>query len=206
MEWVDKLDNGKTGRGILFVISSVSGGGKTTVINRLLKGVDSLGMTISHTTRDPRKGEVDGKNYYFVSHDVFENMIRQDAFLEWANVYDHCYGTSRQAVDAVLSDERDAVLDIDVQGALQIKVRRPDAVLIFLVPPSMQEQERRLRVRGTESDDEVARRLEAAREELALVPEYDYAVRNDEIDSTVNTVKSIIVSLRCRTGRGLGGK
>lgn len=200
MDWIERLDNGNTGKGILFVISSVSGGGKTTVINRLLKRIDGLGVVVSHTTRDPRKNEVNGREYFFVTRCVFEKMIEEGRFLEWANVYGHYYGTSKRSVEEVSNGSRDAVLDIDVQGAMQVRSERPDAVLIFIVPPGQQEQERRLRGRGTETDSQVQRRLEAAREELALIPEYDYAVRNDDIESAVNAVKAIIISQRCRPG------
>jgi guanylate kinase len=205
MHWMQKLDNGRTGKGILFVISSVSGGGKTTVINRLLENLDGLQLVVSHTTREPRKGECEGKEYFFVSRADFEKIIEKDGFLEWASVYDHYYGTSKQAVDRVLSASIDAILDIDVQGAMQVREKQPDSVLIFIVPPGGEEQERRLRGRGTETNEELLRRLEAAGEELALVREYDYAVLNDEIESTVNTVKSIIVSQRCRPGKDRDG-
>lgn len=198
MDWMQNLDNGRTGKRIIFVISSVSGGGKTTVVNRLLEDVDGLRLSVSHTTRRPRKSETDGREYHFVSRGVFEKMIEKDGFLEWASVYDHYYGTSRQAVKDALSDGDDVVLDIDVQGAMQIREERPDAVLIFIIPPDGREQERRLRDRGTETDDQVHRRLQAAIDELALVPEYDYAVVNDEVESAVDAVTSIIVSQRCR--------
>ena len=201
MDWMEELDNGLTGRGILFVISSVSGGGKTTVIKRLMEKIGGLHLVVSHTTRKPREGEQDGREYLFVSREVFKKIIKQDGFLEWANVYDHYYGTSKKAVADALSGKVDAILDIDVQGAIQVRDRRPDSIHIFIVPPGGEEQERRLRERATETNDELTRRLEAAREELALVPEYDYAVLNDDIETTVDTVASIVISQRCRPGK-----
>jgi guanylate kinase len=206
LDWTSNLDNGQTGRGILFVISSVSGGGKTTVINHLMEELEGLHLAVSHTTRSPRADESDGKEYYFVSRDTFETIIEQNGFLEWAEVYGHYYGTSKRAVDDLLSDTCDVILDIDVQGAMQIREKLPDSILVFVVPPSWEEQERRLIERGTETDDQLRRRLEAAKEELALVQEYDYAVRNDKLELTVNTVKSIIISQRCRPGKRSGRK
>lgn len=200
LDGMKRLDNGRTGKGIIFVFSSVSGGGKTTLINRLLEEIDGLRLAVSHTTRKPRKGECDGKEYHFVPGSEFERMIAQDDFVEYALVYDHYYGTSKQAVDDVLSDSSDAILDIDVQGAMQVREKRPESILVFIVPPSGEEQERRLKGRGTETEEQLRRRLAASREELALLPQYDYAVWNDELESTVNTVKSIIISQRCRPG------
>jgi guanylate kinase len=201
MEWIKNLDNVHSGKGILFVISSVSGGGKTTVIQHLVASQPCLCVSLSHTTRNPRKGEKDGVEYFFVSRDTFERMIREDQFLEWAEVYGHYYGTSKAAVEEAVSGGCDAILDIDVQGALQVRERRPDAVLIFLLPPSMEEQGKRLAKRGTEAPDQLEKRLEAATGELASVFEYDYAVLNDEIGEAVDGVRSIVVSERCRIGR-----
>jgi guanylate kinase len=203
MDLMLNLDNGRTGKGILFVVSSVSGGGKTTVINRLLQNIQGLKLAVSHTTREPRKGEQDGVQYYYVSRESFENMIDEGSFLEWAEVYGHYYGTSKQSVDGLISESCDVILDIDVQGAIQIRERRSDAVLIFIVPPSEEEQSRRLEKRGTETVNQIRDRLNAARQELALVSEYDYAVRNDEIEETVSTLKSIVLSVRCRPMMGL---
>ena len=201
MDWMAKISDGQTGKGILFVISSVSGGGKTTVIKSLVASQLRLRVSLSHTTRDPRKGEKDGVEYFFVSRDTFERMIRENEFLEWAEVYGQYYGTSKTAIDGAVSEGCDLILDIDVQGALQVRERRPDAVLIFLLPPSMEEQGKRLAKRGTEAPDQLEKRLEAASGELASVFEYDYAVLNDEIGEAVVRVKSIVISERCRIGR-----
>ena len=201
MDWINTIDNGLVGRKILFVISSVSGGGKTTVINRLMDRLPGLRVSLSHTTRKPRPGEREGEDYFFVSRGEFAKMIEKEEFLEWAEVYGHLYGTSKAAVDASVSGENDAILDIDVQGARHVREKRPDAVLVFLVPPSMEEQGKRLEKRGTEDSNQLLKRLEAAREELATLFEYDYAVLNDEVGEAVKAVKSIILSERCRTGR-----
>ena len=192
------IDNGATGKGLLFVISSVSGGGKTTVIRQVMSRLEDLRLSVSHTTREPRKGETDGKDYYFVSTDLFDKMIEKEEFLEWAGVYEKKYGTSRKAVFSITDKGFDALLDIDVQGAMQVRDNREDAILIFIVPPGEEEQERRLRNRGTEDAGEIATRLEAARQELAFMGEYDYSVLNDDIEEAADAVLSIIRAERCR--------
>ncbi len=194
----DNVQQSCTGGGNLFVISSVSGGGKTTVIRALMGSVPNLKLIVSHTTRNPRPEEKEGEDYYFTSRDRFRAMIDEDRFLEWAEVYGKYYGTSGQAVAAVSAQGYDAILDIDVQGAVQVREKRPEALLIFILPPSEEEQERRLRGRGTEDEKEVARRLEAARQELAFADEYDYCVVNDKLDEAVASVRSIIEDHRYR--------
>jgi guanylate kinase len=196
----DNVQQSCTGGGNLFVISSVSGGGKTTVIHELMQSVPDLKLVVSHTTRNPRPEEKDGEDYHFISRDRFRTMIDEDRFLEWAEVYGKYYGTSGQAVDAVSGEGYDAILDIDVQGAMQVREKRPEAILIFILPPSEEEQERRLRGRGTEGEEDVGRRLEAARQELAFAGEYDYCVVNDKLDEAVEAVRSIIEDHRCRNG------
>jgi guanylate kinase len=186
--------------GNLFVISSVSGGGKTTVINHLMDLMPDVQLAVSHTTREARPGESDGKDYLFTSRERFRAMVEEDRFLEWAEVYGKFYGTSADAVESVSQSGFDAILDIDVQGAMQVREKRPDAVLIFIVPPSEEEQERRLRGRGTESEEDVGRRLEAARQELAFADDYDYCVVNDKLAEAVESVRTIIQEHRRRNG------
>ena len=186
--------------GNLFVISSVSGGGKTTVINHLMDLMPDVQLAVSHTTREARPGESDGKDYFFTSRERFRSMIEEDHFLEWAEVYGKFYGTSADAVESVSQSGFDAILDIDVQGAMQVREKRPDAVLIFIIPPSEEEQERRLRGRGTESEEDVGRRLEAARQELAFADDYDYCVVNDKLAEAVESVRTIIQDHRRRNG------
>jgi guanylate kinase len=192
------IDNGQAGKGLIFVISSVSGGGKTTVIRGLMEMLGDLRMSVSHTTREARPGEVEGKDYYFIEEQHFKGMIEDGLFLEWAQVYGQYYGTLKSTVNTITAQKLDVLLDIDVQGAMQVKESGMDAVLIFIVAPGEEEQERRLRDRGTESDHEVCLRLEAARHELAFIEEYHYSVLNDEIKDAVEAVSSIIRAERCR--------
>ena len=192
------IDNGLTGKGLLFVISSVSGGGKTTVIGKLMEKLGDLRMSASHTTREPRPGEFEGRDYYFIGRDRFQSMIDDELFLEWAQVYGQFYGTSKATVDSITDQGHDVVLDIDVQGGMQVKEKRKDAILIFIVAPGEAEQERRLRSRGTESEQEVSMRLEAARREVAFINEYHYCVLNDKVRDAVDAVTSIIRAERCR--------
>jgi len=203
---ISSIDNGRKGRGLLFVISSVSGGGKTTVIRGLMEMLTDLRMSVSHTTRNPRSSELEGRDYHFISEDSFQKMIDEDMFLEWAKVYGHYYGTSRATVESITEKDLDAVLDIDVQGAIQVKKRREDAVLIFIVPPGEREQEKRLRERGTENEREVEMRLRAARRELAFKNEYHYSVLNDELDMAVDAVRSIVIAERCRQKPNAGSE
>jgi len=195
---LSSIDNGLTGKGLLFVISSVSGGGKTTVIRGLMEKLGDLRISVSHTTREPRPGEVEGRDYLFIEEDPFEAMLEDGMFLEWAHVYGQYYGTLNATVDSITGEGLDVLLDIDVQGAMQVKERRKGAILIFIVAPGEDEQERRLRDRGTENDDEVSMRLGAARRELAFINEYHYSVLNDEIEDAVDAVCSIIKAERCR--------
>jgi guanylate kinase len=195
---LESVDNGNSGKGLFFVISSVSGGGKTTVIGELLERLGDLRMSVSHTTRKPRKGEVDARDYYFVSVERFDEMSREGLFIEWAKVYGQSYGTSGAEVESITRQGIDALLDIDVQGAMQVKDNNRDAILIFILPPDEKEQERRLRDRGTESVQEIDMRLQAARQELAFTTEYHYSVLNDDLDAAVNALCSIIIAERCR--------
>jgi len=194
------IDNGLSGKGLLFVISSVSGGGKTTVIRGLMEEFVDLRLSVSHTTREPRPGELEGRDYHFVDETRFKKMVKEGLFLEWAQVYGQFYGTSRDTVDSITAKGLDVLLDIDVQGAMQVKENENDkeGVLIFIVAPGEDEQERRLRGRGTESDHELTLRLEAARRELAFINEYHYSVLNDDIKDAVETVGAIIRAERCR--------
>ena len=192
------IDNGRRGKGLLLVVSSVSGGGKTTVIRGLMDVLGDLKMSISHTTRKPRPGELDGRDYHFIPEGRFMEMISRGEFLEWAEVYSHYYGTSSDVVDSITANGDDAILDIDVQGAMQVKEKRRDAILIFIVPPGEREQERRLRERGTESEQEIRMRIEASRRELAFIHEYHYSVLNKDVDDAIDAVRSIVRAERCR--------
>lgn len=188
-------------QGILFVLSAPSGGGKSTILKALRAQDSSLGYSVSATTRPPRASEQHGRDYYFYSEDQFESLIRQKAFYEWAHVHGYRYGTLRNVVDAELEKGLDVSMDIDVQGGLSIKRMRPDAVLVFLVPPSMEVLEQRLRGRKSDAEDVIALRLRNAQDELVHAPDYDYVVVNDQLDATVETVRSILAAERTRSPR-----
>lgn len=168
--------------GNLFVISGPSGAGKGTLVARLLSEVPDAWVSVSATTRVPRKGEIDGVHYYFKSADEFARLVDEDGFLEWARYAENCYGTPRKSVEEHLARGEQVVLEIDVQGAFQVRERFPEAHLVFIEPPSMEELERRLRSRGTETDEVVQARLAAAKLELSRKMEYDIRFVNDNID------------------------
>jgi len=177
--------------GRLYVVSGPSGSGKTTIVSRL-KGLPGLYYSVSVTTRAPRPGEVDGRDYRFVSRRKFEEMIAAGEFAEHAQVAGNLYGTPKAPLVEALDAGGKALVDIDVQGAMEIKERFPDAVLVFIEPPNMAALEERLRKRGTESEDSVRRRLDLARREMEYAPRYDYRVVNDDLDRAAAQVRSII--------------
>lgn len=189
------------GKGIVFVISAPSGAGKTTLIREILRRISGLSYSISYTTRPPRPGEVDGKDYHFVTEEEFMEMAREGKFVEWARVHGALYGTPKE--NLYPGPGTDVLLDIDPQGAKQVKELRPDAVLIFIVPPSMDELERRLRERKKDSEEDIRRRLSNARKELDQVGLYDYIVVNDELENALQYLSSIILAERCKTERVL---
>ncbi|WP_456398136.1 guanylate kinase [Desulfurobacterium sp.] len=188
-------------KGLLIVISAPSGTGKTTLVNMLMKAFPKMEFSVSCTTRRPRPGEVDGKNYYFISLEEFEKKIENDELLEWAEVYGNFYGTPKDKVIEALNKGKDILLDIDTQGALQVKKNYPDAVLIFILPPSLKELERRLRNRGTEDKETIEKRLLIARRELKLATKYDYMIINDQIEEAFEKLKSIVNAERWKTER-----
>ncbi len=183
------------------MVSAPSGTGKTTLCRKVLEELGDITFSVSHTTRPPRTGEMEGRDYFFVDEATFKEMISKGEFIEWAKVHGNYYGTSRENVLSILKNGKDVFLDIDVQGARQVREYFPKAVLIFILPPSWQELESRLR--GRKSDDEatIAKRLKNARQEIAAISEYDYAVVNDDIDTAKEQLISIIVAQRLRTPR-----
>ena len=185
-------------RGILFVVSAPSGTGKTTVVERLVQIVPDLALSRSYTSRPARAGETSGVDYNFVSRSRFEEMIAADAFLEWADVFGNLYGTC--AEDAARDLERgcDLVLVIDVQGARQVRRRFPDMVGVFVMPPSFQVLEQRLRGRSKDPEAAMQRRLETARAEVAAFAEYDYVIVNDELEACVDRLRAIVIAERTR--------
>jgi guanylate kinase len=192
-------------RGDLFIVSSASGAGKTTLIRSVLSdpriAPGSLHFSVSHTTRAPRADEVDGREYHFVSSDAFRALVEADGFLEWATVHGHLYGTSRQEVEPRLGRGVDVLLDIDVQGARQVRSRIPDVVKIFVFPPSRAALEARLRARASDTPDEVTRRLDVAAAEMSEFGEYDYAIINDDLETAAGELCSIIIARRAGRNR-----
>lgn len=193
--------------GLLLVLSAPSGCGKTTIVKRVMQGLPGLVFSVSHTTRPARTGEVDGRHYHFVDAAVFAALRNRQptGFLEWAEVHGNMYGTS---VDEVAHHQHagcDVILDIDVQGAAQVR-QRAKPVTIFIAPPSLAELERRLRGRGTESEATIAVRLNNARKELACADGYDYLIVNDRLEEAVESLRSIIIAERCRQRRAPGGQ
>ena len=188
------------GRGRLFILSGPSGVGKGTLRQRALNDIAGLVYSISGTTRAPRPGERDGVEYRFISPEDFEERVRQGRFLEYAHVHDACYGTLREDVERELSAGRDVLLEIDVQGALQVRRRVPDAVSIFVAPPSLEELEHRLRGRGTEDDAKLRLRLENAAKELSKAGEYDRVVVNGDLDEAAAALRKIILDYRIEHG------
>lgn len=184
--------------GILFVISGPSGVGKGTIKQALLPQIGDIEDSISATTREPRSGEVSGRDYFFLSETEFRRLIEMDMLLEWAEVYGRLYGTPREFVMETLAGGRDVLLEIDVQGARQVKSKMPEGVYIFISPPTMEELEARLRTRGKDSAQSIERRIAACRDEMSFLPEYDYEVINDELETAINKVVSIVVAERCR--------
>jgi guanylate kinase len=188
-------------RGIPFVISAPSGSGKSTLVGRLLEEVSGLAFSISYTTRPRRPGERDGREYHFVDETRFDAMTAEDGFLEWAEVFGRRYGTGREVTEKVLEQGRDLVLDIDVQGARQIRDRGLGAVFVFLLPPDFRTLEARLRDRHSDSEAQVARRLAQAREEAEEYRSYDYLVINDDLDGAAAELCHIVEAERRRIGR-----
>ncbi|PUU87014.1 MULTISPECIES: guanylate kinase [Halanaerobium] len=180
-------------KGILFVLSGPSGVGKNTVLDELFKNFDGVSYSVSATTRERREGEVEGEDYFFISEAEFKGIEAEDGFIESAVVHGHYYGTPKKFVDQKLDEGEDIILEIDTQGAKQVREKYPEAVYIFLVPPSLEELENRLDKRGSESDKSKNLRLKNARQELKEVHKYDYEVINDSLSDAVREIKKIII-------------
>lgn len=189
------------GKGLLVVISSPSGGGKTTICDRLREQNPSYQYSVSVTTRPRREVEVDGQHYCFVSQEEFRRLIKEGKFAEWARVHDHYYGTSQAFIDKILKNQQTSLFDLDIQGGLHLKEAYPQSVLIFILPPSMEVLETRLRSRKTDDHQIIQTRLENATAELKYWPQYDYVVINDHLDAAVKKVKAIIEAELCRVSR-----
>jgi guanylate kinase len=188
-------------KGTLYIFSAPSGAGKTSLVTELVKSTDRLKVSVSHTTRAMRPGEENGVHYHFIDVATFENMVADDVFLEHARVFDNYYGTSQQAIEEQLANGFDVILEIDWQGARQVRQRMPDNVSVFILPPSRAELENRLKGRGQDSDDIIARRMRDAVSEMEHYAEYDYIVVNDDFETALAELKSIVDSRRLVAAR-----
>ena len=189
-------------RGIIFILSAPSGAGKTTIYRGALKAMADLEFSISLTTRGPREGETDGVDYSFVSEEEFKRRLSSGELAEWARVFEHSYGTPKEPLDFAIASGRDILLDIDIQGARQIRAKYVrDAVSIFVLPPSLEELAGRLRGRGTEDDAKIRDRLDKARDEAEAYPEYDYLIVNAEIPRSVAQLETIVNAERLKVSR-----
>lgn len=189
------------GKGLLVVVSAPSGGGKGTILKELFARNDNLRLSVSATTRNPRPGEENGKQYYFMSREEFEGMIREGKMLEHAQYVGNYYGTPRGPVDKWIGEGRDVILEIEVQGGAQVKKLMPECVSVFILPPSMAVLAERLRGRGTEDEETVLKRLETARQEIPCAKDYDYVVFNDRLEDAVEDILTILRAEKLKYSR-----
>ncbi len=183
----------------LIVISGSSGVGKGTLLSLLMKKFSDMYLSVSVTTRAPRGGEIHGVDYFFTSKENFKNLIDKDEFLEWSEFAGNYYGTYATAIKQALSDGKDVILEIDAKGAMQIKEKMPQAILIFILPPSVEELQSRLFKRSTESEEEIQRRLNIVKDEMKTAEDFDYQLVNDNLDETLAKLESIITAEKCQT-------
>ena len=188
-------------RGVLIVISGPSGAGKGTICQELLNKNDNIYLSVSATTRQPRQGEIDGENYYFLTQEEFEKKVKNNGFIEYANVHGNYYGTPKVNVEKMLEEGKDVILEIDIQGALKVKENFSEGVFIFILPPSMDELKRRIIKRGSETEESLMTRFKNAYQEINYVSKYNYSVVNDTLEIAVSKVESIITAEKCRVDR-----
>ncbi len=188
-------------RGQLLIVSAPSGAGKTSLIKALMEQDQRVEVSVSHTTRPPRPGELEGVNYFFVSTETFHEMREAGAFFEFAEVFGHFYGTSLTQLEARLSDGADVILEIDWQGAQQVRKLLPDSAWLFILPPSLEALKSRLQARGQDAEDTIEIRMRAARDEMSHWDEADYLIINDQFDSALEALQALVRSLRLRTGQ-----
>lgn len=191
----------KEAKGLILVLSAPAGAGKTTLCKRLLQTSPTFISSVSFTTRSPRKQEIEGVDYYFVSREDFEKLIKKNAFVEWAEVHGHLYGTSKKFLEENIKAGKDVILEVDVKGGTKIKEKYPQAILIFILPPSWQELEKRLHKRATEDEKSIKERLSTAKQEIKYLPYYDYFLVNDDINTTTKRLLLIIEAERYKINR-----
>lgn len=196
-----EVNNGVSKNGSIFIVSAPSGTGKSTICKEIIKQIPDLKFSISYTTRAKRKGEVNGVDYFFISESDFDKKLKENFFIEWADVYGKKYGTSADFIKKTISEGQDILLEIDVQGARNIKNIFEGAIAIFILPPSIQELEKRMKHRNENNESDMALRLRNARDEIMKSTFYDYIVINDDLDSAVEKVKSIIIAERHKQDR-----
>lgn len=190
-------------QGNLFIVSAPSGAGKTSLVNALLSRNHEIDLSISYTSRPPRSGEIDGKDYHFVSREVFLAMAQHGDFLESAEVYGNLYGTSQSWITAEIAAGRDILLEIDWQGAAQVRSKFPECIGIFILPPSLEALETRLKGRAQDSAEVIARRISSARKDVSHVSEFDYVIINDKLDVALQQLESIVIAVGLRRDRQL---
>ncbi len=188
-------------RRLVIVVSAPSGGGKTSLCEEAVRRIPDLVHSVSFTTRPPRSHEVNGRDYYFVNEATFQRMVESEDFAEWASVHDHLYGTSKRLLEANMAAGKDVILDVDVQGAAQLRQQYPEGVFVFMLPPSWDMLEERLRARRSDAPEEIERRLKKAREEIKCFNEYEYVIINDVLERAVGDLCAIIAGERCRSFR-----
>ena len=195
--------------GMIIIVSAPSGAGKTSICDALIKSDKNIVYSVSTTTRKPRKGERNGREYFFVDDKTFKTMVKKNLFVEWAKVHDHFYGTSKKVLEQTINKGKDILLDIDVQGAVKIKKQYKDALMIFITTPTLKILKERLIKRNKDSMDVIKTRLENAKKELTYLPKYDYLILNDKLDESIEKAKSVICAERLSIKRNKnisGGK
>ena len=196
-------------KGMIIIVSAPSGAGKTSICDALIKSDKNIIYSVSTTTREPRKGEKNGREYFFVNDSEFKKMVKTNMFVEWAKVHDHFYGTSKKVLEQTINKGKDILLDIDVQGAVKIKKQYKEALMIFITTPSLKVLKERLIKRNKDSMTVIKRRIENAKKELTYLPKYDYLILNDKLDKSIQEVKSVICAERLSIKRNkniCGGK